>query len=278
MGRTVVRSSDDGGWRRRLVPRLASRPQRSASVSPAVQSSIRAPVGCPLVSTSIPTVWVFGDQLDRSRGALAGRMPGDCRVLFVESETLITSRRWHRQRLHLVLSAMAHFAAELRVEGFEVDHRRARTLGQGLRDHVAEFGTRRVIAMEPTSWDARVELERLGVELVRNDLFLCHYDDFAELGAGRKRLTMEDFYRWQRLRLGVLMDVGADGPEPVGGNGTSIMTTANRRRVMAAPGRRSSGSSSTTSTETFSIACRPPRSVPTPLARGRSPERRRSSV
>ena len=71
--------------------------------------------------------------------------------------------------------------------------------------------------MEPTSWDGRLELERLGVELVRNDLFLCHYDDFASWAAGRKRLTMEDFYRWQRLRLGVLMDVGADGPEPVGG-------------------------------------------------------------
>ena len=33
----------------------------------------------------------------------------------------------------------------------------------------------------------------------------------------RKRLTMEDFYRWQRLRLGVLVDDGANGPEPVGG-------------------------------------------------------------
>ena len=138
-------------------------------------------------------------------------------MLLVESETLITSRRWHRQRLHLVLSAMMHFAVELRVEGFEVDHRRASTLGQGLREHLDEFGPRRVIAMEPTSWDGRVLLERLGVELVRNDLFLCHSDEFAGWAAGRKRLTMEDFYRWQRLRLGVLIDTGVGGPEPVGG-------------------------------------------------------------
>jgi deoxyribodipyrimidine photolyase-related protein len=170
-----------------------------------------------VAAASIPTVWVFGDQLDRARGALAGRTPGECRVLLVESETLITSRRWHRQRLHLVLSAMMHFAEELRVEGFEVDYRRASTLGVGLREHLAEFDARRVIAMEPTSWDARVMLERLGVELVRNDLFLCHYDDFAGWAAGRKRLTMEDFYRWQRQRLGVLVDDGVGGPEPVGG-------------------------------------------------------------
>jgi deoxyribodipyrimidine photolyase-related protein len=170
-----------------------------------------------VAAASIPTVWVFGDQLDRARGALAGRTPGECRVLLVESETLITSRRWHRQRLHLVLSAMMRFAAELQVEGFEVDYRRASTLEVGLQEHLAEFGARRVIAMEPTSWDARVMLERLGVELVRNDLFLCHYDDFAGWAAGRKRLTMEDFYRWQRQRLGVLVDDGVGGPEPVGG-------------------------------------------------------------
>jgi len=144
-------------------------------------------------------------------------MPGACRVLLVESDALVTSRRWHRQRLHLVLSAMTHFAAELRAEGFEVDHRRASTLGCGLREHLSELGPRRVIAMEPTSWDARVVLERHGVELVRNDQFLCHYDDFAGWAAGRKRLTMEDFYRWQRQRLGVLIDEGVDGPGPVGG-------------------------------------------------------------
>ncbi len=166
---------------------------------------------------SVPTVWVFGDQLNRSRGALAGRAPSECRVLLVESDTLIMSRQWHSQRLHLVLSAMTHFAKELRAEGFEVDHRRAGTLAGGLRDHIDEFGAQRIIAMEPTSWDGRVLLERLGVELVRNDMFLCHYDEFAGWAADRKRLTMEDFYRWQRQRLEVLMDDGIGGTEPVGG-------------------------------------------------------------
>lgn len=166
----------------------------------------------------LPTVWVFGDQLNRQRGALAGRRPGECRVLLVESDTLVASRRWHRQRLHLVLSAMAHFAEELRAEGFEVDLRRAPTLERGLRDHCAEFAVDHVVATEPNSWDARRLLERLGVELVRNDFFLCHYDDFAHWAEGRKRLTMEDFYRWQRMRLGVLVESGIHGePEPVGG-------------------------------------------------------------
>jgi deoxyribodipyrimidine photolyase-related protein len=170
-----------------------------------------------MLSASLPTVWVLGDQLDRARGALAGRVPGDCRVLLVESDALIASQKWHRQRLHLVLSAMEHFAAELRDEGFEVDFRSATTLRQGHHDHVECFEVQRVIAMEPLSWNARSMFQELGVELVRNDRFLCHYDDFATWAAGRKRLTMEDFYRWQRIRLNVLIDHDAAGPTPVGG-------------------------------------------------------------
>ncbi len=44
-------------------------------------------------------------------------------------------------------------------------------------------------------------------------LFLTHPDDFAEWAGSKRKLRMEDFYRWQRRRLGVLMD----GSEPVSG-------------------------------------------------------------
>lgn len=159
------------------------------------------------------TVWVLGDQLHRRIGPLATRSPGDCRVLFVESTTKLESKRWHVQRAHVVLSAMAHFADELRAEGFEVDYRRASSLSQGLHDHRHEFGVDQVVAMEPMSWDGRAMLVELGVQLVRNGQFLCHYEEFAEWADPRTRIKMEDFYRWQRTRLDVLMD----GDQPVGG-------------------------------------------------------------
>ncbi len=169
---------------------------------------------------SLPTVWVLGDQLRRDIASLADRTPGECRVLFVESTAKIASKRWHIQRLHLVLSAMEHFAAELAEEGFEVDYRRASTLSAGLRAHVDAFDVDTVIAMEPMSWDGRSMLETNGVSTVRNNQFLCHYDEFADWAEGRKSFKMEDFYRWQRTRLDVLMDRPAgDGgkPEPAGG-------------------------------------------------------------
>jgi deoxyribodipyrimidine photolyase-related protein len=162
---------------------------------------------------TLPTVWILGDQLNRNIAPLRDRQPGDCRVLLVESLAKRASKRWHVQRLHFVLSAMRHFAEELRAEGFEVDHRVAATLPAGVRAHVAEFDVDQVIAMEPMSWDGLDMLERLGVEVTRNDQFLCHPSEFAEWAEGRKRLTMEHFYRWQRTRYDVLMD----GDEPVGG-------------------------------------------------------------
>ena len=159
------------------------------------------------------TVWVLGDQLDRRLGALGRAEPATHRVLMVESRAKLASRRWHRQRAHLVITAMRRFAAGLRTEGFQVDERHADSLAAGLAAHRAEHAPERVEATEPASWDGRELLQRLGVELVRTDQFLCHPDEFAGWAGTRRSLKMEDFYRWQRRRLDYLMD----GDEPAGG-------------------------------------------------------------
>jgi deoxyribodipyrimidine photolyase-related protein len=159
------------------------------------------------------TVWVFGDQLNRAIGALAGATPATHRVLLVESDALLAGRRWHRQRAHLVVAAMRRFAAELGDAGFQVDHRRSAGLVAGYREHVAEHGPGRVIATEPNSWDLRDALAGLGVATVRSDQFLCHHDEFATWAATRRALKMEDFYRTRRVATGYLME----GDQPAGG-------------------------------------------------------------
>ncbi|WP_040493743.1 cryptochrome/photolyase family protein [Ilumatobacter nonamiensis] len=160
------------------------------------------------------TVWVLGDQLNRHLGALADADPTTDRVLIIESTAKVTSKRWHVQRAHFVIASMRRFADELSAAGFEVDHRRSRSLADGFREHVDEFEPDEVIATEPASWDGLELFRDLGVTTVRSNQFLCHYQDFADWADGRNRLRMEDFYRWQRKRLGYLMD--QDG-EPVGG-------------------------------------------------------------
>lgn len=156
---------------------------------------------------------MLGDQLNRELGPLADASPADARVLMVESGAKLAGKRWHVQRAHLVLTAMRRFADDLRAEGFAVDYRRAVSLGQGMRDHRLEWLPTEVVAMEPASWDGRRMLEANDVVMTRSEQFLCHPEEFATWAQSRRQVKMEDFYRWQRRRLGYLMD----GAEPAGG-------------------------------------------------------------
>lgn len=151
------------------------------------------------------TAWVLGDQLSHDNPALEGAD----RILLIESESKLRSAPWHRQKLHLVLSAMRHFAQELRERGLEVDHRREPTYAEGLRKHRNRFRPGEVALLEPTSRAGRKRLATQdGVRMLEGGLFLTDARDFADWAEGRKRLVMEDFYRWQRRRLDVLMDGG----------------------------------------------------------------------
>jgi deoxyribodipyrimidine photolyase-related protein len=159
------------------------------------------------------TTWVFGDQLDRHLGALAAATPATHRVLIIESRQKIESRRWHVQRAHLLVASMRRFAEQLRNEGFEVDYRIATSMRVGFLEHCAQFAPTIIQATEPNSRTARALVSDLGVQQVASQQFLCHPTQFAEFMATRKSFKMEDFYRWQRRRLGYLMD----GDEPAEG-------------------------------------------------------------
>ncbi len=154
--------------------------------------------------------------MNRSIGAMSSAKPDTHRVLLVESERLLrppTGRGRHRQRNHLVITAMRRFAQELTDSGFEVDCRRAPTLRAGINAHRAEHKPDTVIATEPNSRAGRQLCEELDITTVASNQFLCHHSDFADWADGRRQLKMETFYRWTRTRLGYLMD----GDQPVGG-------------------------------------------------------------
>ena len=164
------------------------------------------------------TVWVLGDQLNRDLAHLRDTSPEDTRVLLVLNRGKLRSKRWHRQRAHLLVTSMRRFADELRDRGYAVDWREADSFREAHAAHVEEFAPDNVRAMEPMNRTGRRVLEDLGVELLRSDQFLTHPDDFAAWADEHERkdgsLLLEDFYRWQRRRLDVLIDAEGD---PVGG-------------------------------------------------------------
>ena len=152
------------------------------------------------------TALILGDQLLRDHPALEGAD----RVLFVEATKTLERHRYHRKRVHLVWSAMRHFAEELRAEGREVDYRVYEpSFADALADHDE------VVTAEPNAQGTRDALTRAGVgTFLPSGQFLTDPQAFATWAEGRKRLVMEDFYREQRKRFSVLLD---DDGKPTGG-------------------------------------------------------------
>ena len=153
-----------------------------------------------------PTRWLFGDQLGPHFVDAA-----DQPVVLVESSRVFTRRRLHRQKAHLVLSAMRHRAAEL---GSRCRYVRASTYRAGLRSVDGPLDV-----VQPTSWGAVTLVERLAAERDVTRLpargYVTSRADFARWadGRGRTRLLLEDFYRDARRRHDVLLEDGV----PVGG-------------------------------------------------------------
>jgi deoxyribodipyrimidine photolyase-related protein len=145
----------------------------------------------------------------------------DVIVLFLDSIEKGRALPWHRQKLVLVLSAMQHFAAELRAAGYRVEHRVAESYAAGVVDAVRAFGAGRVICTTPREQDHADELTAAGSALaeLRCELtlrpdrgFISSPDAFSRWASGKKELRMEFFYRELRRAHGVLLDASG-GPE-----------------------------------------------------------------
>lgn len=176
-------------------------------------------------------IWILGDQLNAAHPALQAleRDLGPqearrrCRLLLIESTSVLAWRRYHRQKLVLVWSAMRHFAAELREAGWLVDQREASSFGDALTAWIAEHGIRALAVMEPAERPFRQAIERLELPIPLqwhlSNAFLWSREAFAAWAAPYKQLRMELFYREGRRRFGVLMDPAADPPgsQPLGG-------------------------------------------------------------
>nr|WP_246438609.1 cryptochrome/photolyase family protein [Novosphingobium piscinae] len=167
----------------------------------------------------------MGDQLSPGLSSLADRSPADTVVLMMEVAEETGYVRHHQAKLVLVLSAMRHFAAELRAAGWTVDYVALDDPGNSgsftgeVARAVARHGARGVQVTEPGEWRVREAIESwrdsLGVRvrILPDTRFLCPLPDFFAWAAGRRELRMEYFYRDMRRRTGLLME----GDKPVGG-------------------------------------------------------------
>jgi deoxyribodipyrimidine photolyase-related protein len=143
--------------------------------------------------------WLFADQL----GPNLLDDP-EQPVLLIEAKSVF--RQGHRQKAHLVLSAIRHRAAEL---GDRCTFVQADTYGEAL-DTIG--GT--LTVCHPTSRAARsLVTRRADVRMLPPRGLTTGPEEFVAWAHERTHLRMDDFYRGVRRRLNVLMD----GDQPIGG-------------------------------------------------------------
>ncbi len=134
-------------------------------------------------------------------------------IIIPEVLAPLKRRVYHRQKAHLILSALRHRARELGP--------RAQVVA-GETYHDVLHG-RDASVVNPTSRGLRALVTDLAqhatVEVVPSRGFVSSEEDFRLWASGQsKRLLMENFYRHQRLATGILMTEGATGSvEPEGG-------------------------------------------------------------
>ena len=171
-------------------------------------------------------ILVMGDQLSESLPALREADPLRSRVLMCELAEETRYVRHHRRKLAFVLSAMRHFAVELRAAGHSVDYvsledpENTGDFTGELQRAIRRHGARCVRTTVAGEWRVRKVQESwrqgalgVAVEILPDDRFLCSPETFSAWAEGRRELRQEFFYREMRRRTGFLME----GAQPVGG-------------------------------------------------------------
>ncbi len=171
---------------------------------------------------------ILGDQLSRNISSLEGLIPGQAVIVMMEVWDEATYVKHHKQKIVLIFSAMRHFAAELRADGWQVDYVRLDDLANtgSFTGEVARacesHSPREVRITEASEWrvsQAIAEWEdRLPcpVSILPDTRFIATHAEFRKFADGRKQLTMEYFYRDMRRKTGLLMradGLGKFGPE-----------------------------------------------------------------
>jgi deoxyribodipyrimidine photolyase-related protein len=168
---------------------------------------------------------VLGDQLNKVSSALSD-FDFEKDIIWMaevaEESTHITSSK---QRTVLFLSAMRHFAEELKASGYPLiytkldDPKNTQSLTGELEKAIQQSKPQRLVMTAPGEWRVLQLIRQVAQQQqlpldVRDDThFFSTVRDFAEHAKGRKQLRQEYFYRELRQKTGILMD----DKKPLGG-------------------------------------------------------------
>lgn len=134
---------------------------------------------------------------------------GVTKVTMVEHPRYFSDFNFHKHKLILHRSSMKSYSDELKDDGVEVEY-----IELSEWDKFKNKIDSNSVMFDPVDHKVRLEMRGFGVKFLESPMFLTKPSDYEEFFKGKKRMFMQQFYIWQRKRLGILVEKNGD---PVGG-------------------------------------------------------------
>lgn len=170
--------------------------------------------------------FIFGDQLDHHLSTLHAINKKSDIVFMCEVMEELTHVKHHKHKIVFVLSAMRHFADELRMNGIKVhyvkfdDGDNTGTFDGELARAIQVIKPDTVTLTEPSEYRIKEKISvwrsnlHIPINILPDTRFLITPEEFAAWITDKKQLRMEYFYRFMRKKYNILMDKRG---EPLGG-------------------------------------------------------------
>ncbi|GBR52387.1 deoxyribodipyrimidine photolyase-related protein [Neokomagataea thailandica NBRC 106555] len=168
---------------------------------------------------------IMGDQLSHDIAALQKCGKNDL-IMLCEVLEEVEYVPHHKQKITLILSAMRHFAQELRDKGHNVhyvaldDTENRGNFTDEVQRATEQFNIKKIIVTHPSEWRVLSMVKaweksfKIPVNILEDTRFICSPARFSRWAHKRRGLRMEYFYREMRAETGLLMQ---DNETPQGG-------------------------------------------------------------
>jgi deoxyribodipyrimidine photolyase-related protein len=168
---------------------------------------------------------ILYDQLSHQISSLSDIDKDEDIVLMVELHSEFTHVKHHKKKIAFLLSAMRHFAKELKDSGVNLryvkidDQNNKNSLKDQIKEVIEKYSVKKVIVTYPSEYRILQEIKswkniiNIPIEIREDNRFLCTPNEFSKWAGEKKQLRMEFFYREIRKKHNILMN----GDEPEGG-------------------------------------------------------------
>lgn len=168
---------------------------------------------------------ILQDHLSHDISSLSDLNPNVDVIAFFETMEECTYVKHHQKKLVFLLSAMRHFAEELKEKGYEVEYitlnnpKNTGSLTQEVMRQYEKHKPENIVVTWPGEYRIYKALTSLNkhllfpIEIREDDRFFATQKEFEKWARPKKELRMEFFYREMRQKHQILME----GKDPIGG-------------------------------------------------------------